>query len=211
MARRAILFGFILLAGCARSEEASVVADSNALQVERVRTPERDDEAVALGAWRDSLQDDNSALEFGPAGAPPLFSLRCVARRSIFLQRHGAASSGDLPIMLVSVGSETRRLAVTNAGGPIPMTRASLAPSDTLLAALASASSPITVRIGDSVPLVLPPDPLIGSFISRCESGTRLAGPDGNVVEANESAEANTAEPAPAAPPPATPPAPAQR
>ena len=62
----------------------------------------------------------SAALEFGPAGAPPLFSLRCDARRGVLLQRHGQAPAGDLPVMLVSVGSETRRLAVTARRRPDP-------------------------------------------------------------------------------------------
>ena len=172
MAFRVHFVALLLLAGCARSEDASVVADRNELQaVERVRAPERDDADVALGEWRETLQEDNPALEFGPAEAPPLFSLRCDTRRSIFLQRHGTLPAGDLPMMLISIGSETRRLAVTDVGGPVPMLRASLAPSDTLLGTLTGSTSPIAIRIGDSPPLILPPSPAIGAFLSRCASG----------------------------------------
>ena len=185
----ALPLALVLLAGCARSEDADVAGDGNRVQaVEQVRSPERDDTEIALGEWRDSLQDENSALEFGPSGAPPLFSLRCDARRSIFLQRHGVAMPGDLPTMLVSIGSETRRLAVTNVGGSTPMLRATLAPSDTLVDTLAGASEPIIVRIGDSPPLVLPPGPAIGAFLERCASGTtaRAAEPEANQTEPAE-------------------------
>lgn len=197
MARFAILLPLVLLAGCARSEDASVVANGNDLQaVEQVRTPEQDDEDIALGQWRDTLQDQAAALEFGPQGAPPLFSLRCDARRSVYLQRHGQALSGDLPVMLISIGSETRRLAVTAVAGPTPILRASLAPSDHLVSTLAGAATPITIRIGDAPPLVLPPGPAIGTFLGRCASGAEP--PAGNTVaEANESTEANAAAPAP--------------
>ena len=150
MVRPALLVGLMLLAGCARSEEAGMVTDTNNLQVERVRAPERDDEVMALGQWREVLQGDRAALEFGPEGVAPLFSLHCDPRRSIALQRHGVAPSGDLPMMLVSIGSETRRLAVTAAGGTVPMLRASVAPSDTLLGTLSSTSVPIAIRIGDA-------------------------------------------------------------
>jgi hypothetical protein len=183
----------LLLVGCARSEDASVVADMNELQpVERVRTPEQDDEDIALGQWRETLQDDNAALEFGPTGTAPLFSLRCDARRSLFLQRHGAAPSGDLPMMLVTIGSETRRLAVTSAGGTVPTLRASLAPSDPLVETLASASSPITIRVGDALPLGLPPAPEISTFLERCATGEQAGG--GNEAE-NGSAPANEVAP----------------
>jgi len=158
MTRRAILLSLVLIAACARSEDASVVVDTNELRaMEQVRTPEQDDEELALGEWRETLQDEQAALEFGPNGAPPLFSLRCEARRSVFLQRHGAAPSGDLPVMLVSIGSETRRLAVTNVGGTVPMLRASLAPSDTLVETFTTAATPITVRVGAAPPMVMPP------------------------------------------------------
>jgi hypothetical protein len=203
MVRRATILALLLLAGCARSEEASLVADTNELQVERVRTPERDDEAIALGAWRDALQEDVPVLEFGPVGTPPAFSLRCDARRSIFLQRHGAAPAGDLPMMLVSTGNETRRLAVTNIGGTSPMLRASLPPSDNLVARLGAADARITIRVGDAAPLVLPPDPAIGAFIARCSSGGAAPPADaaGNAA-AEAPAEAGNAQ-AQAAPAPA--------
>lgn len=196
MIRKAAPLALILLAACARSEEASLVpADANEMRtVETVRTPERDDQEVALGQWRDSLQEDQSALEFGPAGAPPLFSLRCDERRGVLLQRHGAATVGDLPVMLITIGSETRRLAVTTAGGAIPMLRAALSASDPLVGTLAQSPAPLVIRIGDSAPLVLPPSPAIGAFVRDCAGGA--AGddaPPGNAAEpVNEAAPAES-------------------
>lgn len=198
MARPLLSLALILLAGaCARSEDASVVADINGqtTAVERVRTPEADDDEVALGEWRDSLQDDFAALEFGPAGAPPLFSLRCDGRRGAFLQRHGAALSGDLPTMLVTIGSETRRFAVTSTGGSIPMLRAALTQGDPFRQTLAGASEPITIRIGDSPPLVLPPGPQIRTFLERCTSAEARGAAAADAAE-NGAAEANGAAPA---------------
>lgn len=196
---RSAPLALLLLSACARSEDASVVAETNDMAVERVRTPEEEEEEIAIGEWRETLQDDFSALEFGPAGAPALFSLRCDARRSVFLQRHGALATGDLPMMLVSVGSETRRLAVTSVAGTVPMLRASLAPSEEFIATLAGAVTPVIVRIGDAAPLVLPPSPSIGGFLSRCEAGpTAQTGGDeraeGNAAEANAAAPAEPTE-----------------
>ena len=202
MNRTAPLLALLLLAACARSEEANLVpSDGNeAREVETVR-PERDDEELALGEWRDSLQEEEAALEFGPRGASPLFSLRCEARRGVLLQRHGISPGGDLPVMLVTVGSETRRLAVTGSEGPIPMLRASLPASDQLLAILAGAESPIAIRIGDSPPLILPPSPTIGAYITRCATGAPIRGSQatesGNVTTpVNAAAPANVATPA---------------
>ena len=135
MIRIALPFALVLLAGCARSEEANLLpADANgSTRVAETVRPERDDQEPALGEWRETLQDEQRAIEFGPRGAPPLFSIRCDARRGILLQRHGLEPAGDLPVMMISVGSETRRLAVTGGDGPIPMLRATLNASDVLV------------------------------------------------------------------------------
>ena len=172
MIRSALPFAFVLLAGCARSEEANLLpadADGSTRVAEQVR-PERADEEPALGAWRDTIQDTQRALEFGPQGAPPLFSLACDERRGLLLQRHGIQPAGDLPVMMVSVGSETRRLAVTGGDGPIPMLRASLSPSDQLAANLSRAAS--RSRSGSAIRRPDPAaEPVIGTYISQCESG----------------------------------------
>jgi hypothetical protein len=192
MIRSALPIAFVLLAGCARSEEANLLPTDpggNGRVAEQVR-PERADEEPALGAWRDTIQDTQRALEFGPQGAPPLFSLACDERRGLVLQRHGIQPAGDLPVMTLSIGSETRRLAVTGGDGPIPMLRASLSPSDQVAANLSRAAGPITIRIGETPPLILPPSPLIGTYIGQCESGA-LAAP---VAAANATAPANAAD-----------------
>ena len=124
-----------------------------------------------------------------------MFSLRCDGRRGAFLQRHGAALAGDLPTMLVTVGSDTRRFAVTSAGGSIPILRATLTSGDPFRQTLTTADSPIVVRIGDSPPLALPPSEQIGAFLDGCAS------PDGRPAPREEAApaeptEANGAEPA---------------
>ena len=196
MIRSALPIAFVLLAGCARSEEANLLpADTNGSTrvAEQVR-PERADEEPALGAWRDTIQDTQRALEFGPQGAAPLFSLACDARRSLLLQRHGIQPAGDLPVMLVSVGSETRRLAVTGGDGPIPMLRASLSPTDQLAVNMSRADGLIAIRIGDSPPLILPPSPLIATYVSQCASGGLPTSSPG--AAGNSSAPVNAAAPA---------------
>jgi hypothetical protein len=194
--RNALPFALVLLAACARSEEANLMpADANgSTRIAETVRPERDDQEPALGAWRETLQDEARAIEFGPAGAPPLFSIRCDARRGVLLQRHGIEAAGDLPVMLVSVGSETRRLAVTSGEGPLPMLRATLNASDVLVAGLSRAAAPIAVRIGDSPPLILPPSPLIGAYITQCTSGALPA--PGGAASVNQAAPANDAAPA---------------
>jgi hypothetical protein len=198
MIRHALPFALVLLAGCARSEEASFTpADNTSGQaVERVRTPDTDEEDLTLGQWRAGLQEEQDTLEFGPLGAQPLLSLRCDARRGTLIQRHGAApASGDLPVMLITVGSETRRLALASTGGAIPMLRATLAPTDTFRTVLSNAASPIIIRIGDSPPLVLPPSPLIGTYATGCANGENQRRSEVEAA-ANQAAPANDAAPA---------------
>jgi len=172
MTRIALSLAFVLLAGCARSEPAEYTQfDNNAALTVNAPAVEVDDNELAIGAWRTSLQDGQSVLEFGPAGAAPAFSIGCDGRRNLLLQRHGAAPAGDLPAMLVTVGSETRRLAVIGTGGALPMLRATLPANDPFRAVLIAAASPIVVRIGDAVPLVLPPSPTIGAYAGQCANG----------------------------------------
>jgi hypothetical protein len=196
MIRNALPLALILLAACARSEEAtfSSIGNESGTAVETVRTSEGEDDEIALGEWRTGLHEEQATLEFGPSGAPPSFSLRCDARRGTLLQRHGAASSGDLPVMLVTVGSETRRFAVTSAGGAIPMLRATLPANDQFRPVLAGAETPITVRIGDSPPLVLPPSPLAGAYMTGCANGENQRRVE--VEAAANEAAANDAAPA---------------
>jgi hypothetical protein len=191
----------LLLAACARSEDASTLPmDSNgsSTAVEQVRPTAQETQDIAIGEWRQSLQDDVQALEFGPEGTPPLFSLRCDERRGVLLQRHGVPPEGDLPMMLVTIGNETRRLAITNVGGTVPMLRAALTPRDPLLRQLGQVSTPITVRIGDTPPLVLPPNSVIGDFVSRCGGNTGAGPAEANQAEPEENAAAPANESAPA-------------
>ena len=197
-ARRAALFAFLVLAACARSEDANVLAEDNdeARAVEHVRTPEEDDGGVALGEWRASVQDDANVLEFGPAGAAPVFSLRCDGRHGLFLQRHGAAPTGDLPMLLLTLGSETRRLAVVSVSGATPLLRAGIMPQDPLLDQLARATGPLVVRVGDSPPLVLPSSPAIGAYVNACANVRE--DDDGPDVSINVAAPASVNAAAPA-------------
>lgn len=194
MNRKAAALTVLLLAACARSEDAVLLPlDNNqaAAKVETVR-PDRDDSGIALGAWRETLQDDQPVLEFGPTGAAALFSLRCDARRGVLLQRHGQSTTGELPIMRVTIGGANRQLAVTATAGANPMLRAALAAGDPLLPALSNAAGPIAIRIGDGSPLNLPPGPAIGTYLARCANGAAPATP-APAAESNGAAPANQA------------------
>jgi len=196
MPRPTIAFAsLLLLAACARSETASAPVDFNQLApaIERPAERGQEEEEIAIGEWRDSLQDEFAAFEFGPSGAPPLFSLRCAENRGVLLQRHGAVPAGDLPTMMITVGRDSRRVAVTASGGAVPMLRAALAADDALLRAIAGAAVPIVIRIGDSDALALPPAPAIGTFVARCAGGG-----DARPAETNATAPATANQVQPA-------------
>jgi len=155
MTRFALPLAFVLLAGCARSEPAEYTQfDNNASLTVNAPLVDTDDDELAIGAWRMSLQDGQSVLEFGPA-------------------------------------------AVVGTGGALPMLRATLPANDPFRGVLIAAASPIVVRIGDSVPLALPPSPLIGTYSAQCASGdvrppeaaangvAPAGDPGGNAVEVN--------------------------
>ncbi len=199
MRNTALGCSLLLLAACARSEDASTLPDTNGVvPVEMVKAPQTEDRQVAIGDWRDGVQDEGASLEFGPAGAAPLFSMRCDDRGGLVLQRHGVPPVGDLPIMIVTVGNDTRRLAVTGGSGPIPMVRATLTPRHPLLAALAEEGSSMTIRVGDTPPLTLPPSAEIAEFLRRCASGdSRQAQPmEEEAAQENDSDTANESAPA---------------
>lgn len=200
MSRHAPALLLILLAAaCARSEDASVMIDPNALAPaieQRPVTSSGDEEEIANGVWRDALQEQVAALEFTPPEGSPLFSLRCGEGGGLFLQRHGAAPAGAPSTMNIMVGRESRRLALTTIATPTPLMRGVLAANDPLIAALGGAATPITIRVGAAPPLVLPPGPQLATFLPRCAPAGAAAGaaPATNGSAGNNSA-GNMAEP----------------
>ena len=186
-----------LLAACARTEDASVrppESNEGYSAVERVRAQDADEQEPALGDWRQALQEERPALEFGPAGTAPLLILACGERGGLVLQRPGALASGAAPTLSVTVAGQGRQLPVTNVSGTTPMQRADISAGDTLLQQLAGAQAPIALRFGDGTPLILPHSPLIGEFARGCAGGPRQArAPDlaGNAQAAAEPAAGN--------------------
>jgi hypothetical protein len=170
MLRLSLCSALVLLAGCARSEEARYAQVDNTTLPAVNTTDLGEEDELTVGSWQAGLQDDRSVLEFGPVGAASRFSLGCDERRNLLLQWPGAAPGGDLPNMLVTIGSETRRLAVVSAGGTNPMLRATLPANDPFMRVLTGASTRIVVRIGDA-PLVMPPSPTIAAYAQQCANG----------------------------------------
>jgi hypothetical protein len=192
----AAAFCLILLASCARTEDASVSpteTNDSFTEVEKVRNPGNDDREPSLGEWRRALQEDRPALEFGPTGTAPLLTVVCGDRGGLVLQRSGAPAEGAGSTLSVSVGGQGRQLPVAVSGGAVPMQRSTIPPGDTLIQQLASAQDPIALRFGDGTPLTLPQSPLIGQFAQGCATGFPLeaaGAADGNSQASAANAQA---------------------
>ena len=189
MIRPALLSAIVLLAGCARSEEARYAQVEN-VQLPAMNTTDPDEDGLTIGTWQNGLQQDRPVLEFGPAGAPARFALGCDDRRNLLLLWPGAAPGGDLPNMLVQIGSENRRLSVASDGGATPMLRATLPFNDPFMRVLTGAQTRITARVGDAEPLAMPPSPTIAAYAQQCASGaaqSTAATVAGNSAEASGS------------------------
>lgn len=186
MRRLLVPSALILLAACARTEEASLIPPEELATnaAEEILAAEPEEQELALGEWRESLQDDRPALEFGPTGTEPLFSMTCGEGRGLTLQRHGTVPIGGLERMQIVTDGQARELAVTASAGTVPMLTASVPSNEPLIAELAGSQGPITIQIGDGAPLLLPPNPLIGEFAATC------AGTATQAAQAQEQAEA---------------------
>jgi len=174
MHRSSFCFALLLLAGCARSEEARYTQTENTPLPTLNNADGGEEDDLAIGTWQNALQDNQPVLEFGPVGAPARFRLSCDARRNLVLQWPGAAPGSELPNMLVTVGSETRRLAVASDGSVNPVLRATLPANDPFMRVLTGASTRIFVRLGDTgdvPPLVMPPSPTIATYARQCTNG----------------------------------------
>ena len=162
MLRSSLCTALLLLAGCARSEEARYAQSDNTPLPTQNGTDLGEEDELSIGAWQNGLQNDQPVLEFGPVGTTARFSISCDARRNVVLQWPGAAPSGDLPRMLVTIGSETRQFPLASSGTANPMLRATVPANDPFMRVLTGAATRIFVRIGDAEPLVMPPSNAIG-------------------------------------------------
>jgi hypothetical protein len=176
-----------LLAGCARSEDARDAQPDNSPLPTLNTADSGEEDELTVGTWQTGMQEDRPVLEFGPIGAPSRFSFGCDDRRNLLLQWPGAAPGGDLPNMLVTVGSETRRLGVASVGSGSPVLRGTLPATDPFVRVLTGATPHIVVRMGDAPPLVMPPSPTIAAYAQQCAAGQIQAGgaARGNAIEGN--------------------------
>jgi len=191
--RRALAL-LLLLAGCARSEDASVTVDMNRIAPD-IALRNSAEEEIAVGTWREATQENSPALEFVDAQGQPAVSLRCAERGGLMLQRHGGGQASGNPSIAINVGRERRDVpALLMEGG---LLRATLTSGDPLIAALGGAATPIGVRAVGMGPLLLPPGPPVSAFVTRCAASLAPAPVAGNSSSAvNAAAPANASAPA---------------
>lgn len=190
--RHALTILIVLLAGCARSEDASVTVDMNRIAPD-IALRNNAEEEIAVGTWREATQENSPALEFADAGGQPGVSLRCAERGGLMLQRHGAGQAGGNPSISINVGRERRDVPAQIIDGGL--LRATLTSGDPLIAALGGAATPIGVRAVGTAPLLLPPGPPLSAFVARCAgSQTPAATPASSA--GNTTAPANASAPA---------------
>lgn len=192
MLRLLPLAAFLALAACADSEppDAAPAEEDGAYNViGPVRADVAPDETPAIGEWTRTLQEEQPALVFGPAGAEPLASLRCDGD-GIILNRHGLVDTEGAQMLTLTLGDASSRLAVRPIQGPLPMLRATIQSGDPLLERIAAHAGTVQLAFGDGPPLTLPPSPLIGEFVKACASDeAQAAEPQaGNTAEANQAA-----------------------
>jgi hypothetical protein len=177
----AAAFALILLAACARSEEAKVrplEGNETNKAVAQTRASDNASDEQAIGEWRLGLQQERQALEFGSAGTVPLITIVCGDRGGFVLERPGVLPPGAAPSLGIAIGGgQARQLPLTTGTGATAVQSATITAGDPLLQQLAGAQAPIVLRFGDATPLVLPHSPLIGQFGSTCADGRPLGGP----------------------------------
>lgn len=191
MHRLAPFAALLVLAACAESEppDPTPADDDGAYNmIDPVTAEVTQDTAPAIGEWTRTMQEEQPALAFGPAGAEPLFSIRCDDREGILINRHGLVEAGTAGMMTLLLGAERHELAVNPVQAPLPMLRAAVAANDPLLAALRDYQGQLELVVGDGPPLVLPASPMTSDFIEACASGEVSS-----VTSAEEGEDANMA------------------
>ena len=183
MPRLATLSALLVLAACAESEppDVSPAEDGGAYNmIDPVTAEVAENAGPAIGEWTRTMQEERPALAFGPAGAEPLFSMRCDDREGILLNRHGVVEAGTTGMMTLVLGANPHRLAVNPVEGPLPMLRAAVPANDPLIAALRAHRGPLELVGGDGPSLVLPPRPAVEEILGECASGdvSPFAAPD---------------------------------
>lgn len=169
--RRALPLTVLLgLAACVPRAEPVVPAPARPAPVVALPPPvplagDWRDWPVTPGTWAYRRDARGSIALFGAAGADARVTLRCdQATRQLYLSRQG---TGTAPL-LIRTTSVTRSLATQPTGGTPPYAAAALAPSDSLLDAMAFSRGHFTLEQTGAATLVVPAWPEIGRVVEDC-------------------------------------------
>ena len=166
----------LLLAGCARTEEANQSqADQAGNLAAQAGGPASEADSLTQGAW---TVGSEASFE-GPSGAVELV-IRCDQRRGLIVQRPGLVPRGQLALVQLRTGGVVRRLAVTAPVGGSAGVEAVVPYNDQLIEPLMRFDEPLEVRFAGLDTLQLPPSWQVAGFVRDCQN----AGPveDGNAA-----------------------------
>ncbi|SEM77765.1 hypothetical protein SAMN05192583_1197 [Sphingomonas gellani] len=120
---------------------------------------------VTPGDWTYRRDARGTVAMFGPRGADAAMVLRCdAARRQMFVSFPGASATNAT----VRTSSVARVLPLTPTGGTPPYVAAALAPTDSVLDAMAFSRGRFAVEGVGATPLVAPAWAEIGRVVEDC-------------------------------------------
>lgn len=123
------------------------------------------DAPLTAGDWSYSRNGAGSAAAYGEPGASPVLWLRCTGGQ-VLLERAGAAPA-TLPMTLATT-SMTRPLSGIPVAGTVPVLRASFAPRDPALDAMAFSRGRIAIEVNGLPTLIVPAWEEIDRVVEDC-------------------------------------------
>ena len=156
----------VLLAGCARTEEADESqADERANEAAQLNAAAGESDGLTKGAW---AVGSEASFE-GASGAIELV-IRCDQRRGLVIQRPGLVPRGQLALLQLRSGRVVRRLAVTAPVGGSAGIEAVVPYNDQLIEPLMRFDEPLEVRFAGLDTLQLPPSWQVAGFVRDCQN-----------------------------------------
>ncbi|MFC3173778.1 hypothetical protein ACFOD9_05890 [Novosphingobium bradum] len=132
------------------------------------------DAAQTPGTWRWRMEGDQSIAEYGPYGGAPLARLTCDPHAQATILWRNWPAAGAVPLAVTTTGA--RRLLTMTPDGAAGA-RASLAPFDPLLDAIAFSRGRFMVEMQGAPVLYLPAWPELSRVIEDCRQKLESASP----------------------------------
>lgn len=171
----------LLACGEATEPDPSPAADGGPYNmIDPVPTPAApgaDLEAAGLSAgnWRASLFEGARAIAFLDGGQNPLFRMHCDGRGGIILDRLQREAVGKVERMEIQLDGNVTRLAVNELETQTPTLRSAIRFNHDLLEKLGRPEGLLSIRAGETAPLLLPLTAATAEFVRGCEKPDRPA------------------------------------